>query len=106
MRSGAKRCAELLAPLLTGKPIDIIVPIPTIESNIRVRGYDHMALITHYLGRLLGVPVKTLLATSSNQTQHHLTRKERLNNAKSRFTIVGLVDSSTSYLLVDDIVQG
>ena len=92
---------ELLPQLPTNS---VLVPIPTTPRNTRIRGYDHMKLICHQLGRTRRIPVEQVLQRRNNVTQHFATSaKQRRLQAKEFFQVVADVDPAKHYYLVDDI---
>lgn len=84
----------------------VIVPIPTVSSHIRQRGYDHIDILTRLLAKRREFPVGYLLERSSNATQHHLNKSERQQEASSAFQITKdvKIDPDTPLLIVDDII--
>ena len=89
VKAAYRPLAELLfesLPDVPGSPI--IIPVPTAPRNIRVRGYDHMALIAKELSRLSGWEVSPLLQRTNNVTQHFAkTAAERKRQAEKFFSI-------------------
>jgi len=85
-------------------PNTIIVPVPTVASHIRERGYDHTLLIAKHIAKRRGLKVQTLLVRATNTKQREASRKDRLTQAKAAFAFKGSVDESTCYLVVDDVV--
>jgi ComF family protein len=79
----------------------VVTSIPTAPSHIRVRGYDHAALIAQEFARLRGLPFLQMLDRESSGTQHFSTRRERFIDAKQAFT---LRQSRPAVFLIDDIV--
>lgn len=99
-----KILAALLAARLPILPSDcVIVPIPTISSHIRQRGYDHTLLIAKELARLKDIQVTSLLTRKTNSIQRGQTRKERFRQAKTAFLAAKPAKDKT-ILLLDDIV--
>ena len=105
MKATSVKLAELLdgrlPPLPTGA---VLVPIPTSPAHIRERGYDHMLLIAKRLGSLRKVPVAKVLVRDNTLTQHHANRKQRFEQAESAFRVKGPIDSTLTYIIVDDVV--
>jgi ComF family protein len=107
MKAAAISAAELLHESLPLLPEDtLIVPIPTVRSHIRQRGYDQVALIAYHFARLRGISVTPLLRRVGNATQHHLQKEDRLTAAASAFELTddsGKVGSAP-ILILDDII--
>ena len=99
----AQRLAALLAA--TPPPDGILVPIPPHEKRFRSRGYDHLALLTVALGKLLHRPVavELLVRTKATRPQLNLTRAERKENVAQAFAAPYPL-SEKPIVLVDDIV--
>ena len=105
MKAAAEPLAGLLDERLPDLPADtVIVPIPTAPAHIRERGYDHLLLMAKYLAFKRGLPIERLLGRANMATQHHANREKRIEQAQSAFRIVGKVDPTRTYLLVDDVV--
>ena len=103
-RAAYRPLADLLHARLPELPTDtIIVPIPTINSHIRQRGYDHTLLIARSLARRRGLAVVPLLRRQTNTKQRDATRRQREQQAKTAFHVKGAVDETPPYLLIDDI---
>lgn len=98
-----KTLAELLAARLPILPSDcVIVPIPTIPSHIRWRGYDQVALISRTLARLQYVKTEPLLKRRVFSVQRGQTKVVRHKQAEQAFTLNGPINGKT-VLLIDDI---
>jgi len=84
----------------------VIVPIPTIASHVRKRGYDHMEVLARLLSRKRNVTVGHYLTHASKKSQHTLNRQERHREAMQTFSLSRYVneDRSTPILLLDDII--
>ena len=82
----------------------VIVPIPTVSSHIRQRGYDHMLLVARRLGRLRGLSVDTSLVRITNTTQRGVGAHERASQAKLAFACRRELNPDATYLLVDDVI--
>lgn len=97
--------ATLLDSRLPQLPANVkIVPIPTITSHIRQRGYDHALLVAKRLGRIRGLPVDILLHRATNTVQHGVGARLRAAQAKQAFSCATNLDPDVIYLLVDDVI--
>lgn len=105
-KAAARSLAELLHEHLPVLPNDIrIVPIPTVRSHIRQRGYDHIELITQYLCQLRDSTPSRLLRRVTNTTQHTSGKAQREAQSKDAFALAtDATLGNTIVLLVDDIV--
>lgn len=104
VRAAYRDLARLLAGVLPEVDRAILVPIPTTPRNIRVRGHDHMQLITRELARLRTWRMQPLLRRQNNVTQHFAkTAAQRRRQAASFFQFQGNIDPDATYILVDDI---
>jgi len=105
-KAAALPLAELLDEYLPYLPGGIIlVPIPTVRSHIRQRGYDHVELLTRHLATLRDISMINLLRRVTTTTQHTVGRKEREIQSQDAFAI----NTNTNLegmlvLLIDDIV--
>ena len=105
VRAAAHVLAELLDTSLPdlGTKV-VIVPVPTAPKNVRIRGYDHMALVARALAKRRGWTVSTALRRRSNVTQHFAkTATERRRHAKDFFEVRGSVNIDQPHLVIDDI---
>lgn len=97
--------AQLLHERLPELPSNtVIVPVPTVNSHIRQRGYDHMALIAQRLARLRDLPVSTALRRVTSTKQRDASRSVRSAQAKAAFSCSERLDDTKIYLLIDDVV--
>lgn len=107
VKAAARIVAELLDERLPILPENtVIVPIPTVRSHIRQRGYDQVELIARHLASLRKLPLQPLLKRVGNTTQHTLTKEERHKAAQQAFTLNTAVTlpKGTPLLVIDDIV--
>jgi competence protein ComFC len=97
--------AQLLDERMSDLPPNtIIVPVPTVPSHIRERGYDHSRLIAQWIAKRRGLKMQTLLTRATNTKQRDASRKDRIKQAKAAFVFKGVIDEDTHYLIVDDVV--
>lgn len=96
--------AELLVERTPILPADCtVVPIPTISSHIRQRGYDHMLAIARVFAKKKELMVSTPLVRKTATVQTGRTRKERLKQAEDAFDLKAPRLHGT-YILIDDVV--
>lgn len=104
-RAARKPLADLLAERLPDLPADtIVVPIPTVASHIRQRGYDHMALIGRRLAKRRAWQYVPVLERKTTTRQRGANRALRIKQAAEAYTVRRTLDSKRSYLIVDDVV--
>lgn len=84
---------------------DFIIPIPLYKKKLKVRGFNQAELLARGVGKELGIQVRNDLLVRIINTipQKELTLKERQNNLKKAFKIVGNDVKLKKVLLVDDI---
>ena len=82
----------------------IIVPVPTVASHIRQRGYDHTRLLARRLAKLQGLPTKQLVYRQTATKQRGENRETRKRQATAAFGVRGKLDAKAVYLLVDDVI--
>jgi len=105
-KAAAASLAELFHESLPSLPADIqLVPIPTVRSHIRQRGYDHVELIVSQFAALRHLPIARPLLRKTRTTQHTVGKDARRSQSAEAF---GLNEDDsllgTRVLLVDDIV--
>lgn len=95
---------DLLLARLPDLPSSVVVvPIPTISSHIRQRGYDHATLLAKYIAKKRQLRLASLLRRRTSTKQRDATRTERERQAEVAFAVVGGLDPSVPYLIVDDV---
>lgn len=104
-RAAGFELASLLNATLPVLPSNIVVTsVPTVSNHIRVRGYDHAALIAQQFAALRGLRYSPVLVRATKDRQRGASRKQRYEQAKRAFLPRYTLDSSKTYLLVDDVV--
>lgn len=107
VKAAAKDLAALLDERLPLLPEGtIIVPIPTVRSHIRQRGYDQVELIARHLAERRQVTIVRALERVGKDTQHKLGREDREVAAKRAFVLNSRVrvEKDSPILLLDDII--
>jgi ComF family protein len=82
----------------------VVVPVPTVPSHIRERGYDHTLLLARRLAKSRGLRTQALLRRATSTKQRDASRQQRIEQAKVAFALNGAIDADTPYLIIDDIV--
>ena len=82
-------------------PQTCIVAVPTINTHIRQRGYDHMALVARLFAARRGLMVSHALLRSDHSHQQGASRRQRLEQAKRAFGFTPV--ESVPHLLIDDV---
>lgn len=101
-KEAAKVCAYLLHERLPVLPQDItITSVPTSSPHVRVRGYDHMALVTKKLARRRDLSYDQFLSKEDNGTQHFRSRAERFRHAQDGLRLIR--KPPEAIFLIDDI---
>ena len=106
-RSLKKPLAELLSACMprSFNHSVVIVPLPTISSHIRTRGFDHTLLLAKNLAKLRHYKVQKLLLRKRNSVQVGADKKTRRLQAEEAYQINPKVKikNDTTYLLIDDV---
>lgn len=97
----AEALALLMAPVI---PVGaIVVPVPTSQSRVQRRGYDHMHLCAQAVARQRGGVVSTqLVRTRDTRRQAGLNRQQRGENVMGAFAWQGACPPGR-YVLIDDV---
>ncbi len=85
---------------------DMIIPVPLHKSRRRERSFNQALLLTRYLSRWTGIPLKDklLIRHRPTPTQAGLSRKQRRRNVSGAFRVVDRTAvNKRSILLVDDV---
>lgn len=109
LRAGAKTCAEIInsrLPVLPGGAV--LVPVPTVRSHVRERGYDQTALIAAHLANIRNAKVLNLVKRVNKATQHTSNKADRSKQAKGAFRLSasprGLDEFTGPIVIIDDVV--
>ncbi len=80
-----------------------VVPIPTIAQHIRMRGYDHVALVAKAFAARRQIRYAPLLSRQTTTKQIGASRRQRFENAKHAFGCHATISEDAPILLIDDI---
>ena len=104
-KSGYRMLGDLILSSLPDLPAEtVIVPVPTVSSHIRERGYDHMLLIAKYVAKQRGLKCEKLLLRKTNTKQRQTSARTRLDQARRAFVAKTIIDQDVPYLLMDDVI--
>ena len=104
-RAADRPLAGLLDEIIpTLPPETVLVPIPTISSHVRMRGYDHIDRIIKRFGTMRRLSIDRCLARTMQQSQRGSSRKDRLKRAREAFVCTKSLDPDVPYLIVDDVL--
>lgn len=104
-RAAHQPLGELLLNVLDQLPTaTVIVPVPTVASHIRQRGYDHTLLLAWYIAKKRKLELQEVLERTTRTMQRHTTRQQRAMQAKAAFRAKKELRDDIPYLLVDDVV--
>lgn len=81
-----------------------VVPVPTVSSHIRQRGFDHTLLIARKFATIRGLKTSSLLQRRTKTTQRGVNRRARVKQAKEAFVCSTSLQPDTIYLLLDDVI--
>ncbi len=84
---------------------DAIIPIPLHKSREQKRGFNQAEVLAKGIGEALKIPVCTDLVSRCKKTtaQKQLNNRERQNNLKKAFKIIGNDVKLKTVILCDDI---
>ncbi|MEA2676467.1 MAG: hypothetical protein QOJ81_608 [Chloroflexota bacterium] len=111
---GELRLVEVLAEQMAARWAragiggDVLVPVPVHAARLRQRGFDQAELLARAVGRLLNLPVATVLERATRTAaQHSLSRRARAANVGGAFAAkasTGPQIDGRWIVLVDDVV--
>lgn len=105
LKAAAKVLAQLLDESLPVVPSNtVIVPIPTVRSHIRQRGYDQVELIARHFAALRGLAIHRPLVRVGKATMHKLDKQARKTASEQAFRLEGMLPMSAPVLILDDII--
>lgn len=97
--------ASLLHEQLPELPVNVnVVPVPTISSHIRQRGYDHTLLVARRFAKQRHLTISTPLQRATSTMQRGANKRDRTKQAQSAFMCSESLDPKAIYLLLDDVV--
>lgn len=101
----ARLLGGLLADAVSGREVDVIVPVPLHRGRLRERGYNQALEIARPAARRLGVPLAPAGAMRVRPTppQAGLPAKHRLRNVKGAFACPRRFDGQV-VAIVDDVL--
>lgn len=104
MKHASVELASLLNATLPVLPAEtVVVPIPTVQSHIRVRGYDHALLLAREFAKRRRLRMTPIIKRTNAASQRELGRRQRFDEAKRAFRC-GKALENVPYLIIDDIV--
>jgi ComF family protein len=80
-----------------------VVPVPTVASRIRQRGYDQAVVIASEIAKSRGLKTRSLLQRTALTRQVGAKRKDRFAQLENAFS-VSAADLPDRILLVDDVL--
>ena len=91
---------------LSGRPFDLVVPVPLHPARQRERGFNQAALLAESLSARMSIPVRPALArTRYTTTQTAFDRVERMENLHGAFRLRKNADVRQLHvLLIDDVL--
>ncbi len=105
IREVATVLGDMLAETLPSLPAEtIIVPVPTLRSHVRQRGFDHTRILATTVAKRLHMPVEFALQRAGRSMQRGATAVRRRRQAKGAFRVDEKLDPDKIYLLIDDVV--
>ncbi len=105
LRAAYQVLGDLVLAVLPDLPDGtVLVPIPTVASHVRQRGYDHIMLIARYVAKKRKVPIKMVVKRLTKTKQRQADAKQRQLQASRAFMVHQKLDSKKIYLLIDDVM--
>jgi len=102
-RALARTLVQVLDDVLPILPSGVVVvPIPTIRTHVRQRGFGHTELVAKLFAKRRKLKYRNLLARTDNIVMHGLKKNERVKAAAQTFSCKGN-PSYEEILLIDDI---
>jgi ComF family protein len=103
-RATAAILAQMLDQILPDLPPDtVVVPIPTVSSHVRERGFDHTALFARKLARRRHLKYSPVLLRKNKSTQHQLKKSTARAKAAAEAFYIARKSVPEKILLLDDI---
>ena len=103
IRALSMEFADMLNELLPCWGNVKIVSLPTIGKHVRERGFDHVLLVAKKLARARGWDVDNIVKRRAETVQMGASRSVRKQQAQEAYSLDGVVDGLSRYLVLDDI---
>ena len=105
-KSAAVSLASLLSSVTPIFPAGTaIVPVPTISSHVRLRGYDQVKLIAKSFAQMkTGCEYYPTLARNTKTVQRGASKSVRRKQAKEAFLCRRRLSGDRLYVIIDDVV--
>lgn len=104
VKAAADPTAGYLTLVLPKLPVNtLVVPVPTANKRIRMRGYDQSELIAKKFARKRGLRCQSLLRRAKSTRQVGSGRKQRFAQLQDAFTVRQKV-TDRPILLIDDVL--
>lgn len=81
----------------------VVTSVPGSAAALRMRGFDHGLELAQHVGKLLKLPVRTLLNVASVADQRGLGRSLRAQNVQGRFS-AAVQHTPERIILIDDVL--
>ena len=86
-------------------PFDFITIVPTSQSRVRSRGFDHAKLLAKEISKQLELKFHPTASRRTNNRQLGASRSKRILQMQSEFVLLGNMNlSGANVLLVDDMM--
>jgi ComF family protein len=104
-KAGYIELADLLLERLPQLPPEtVIVPVPTVRSHVRQRGYDHTALIARYIAEARKLTYQPMIERKTSTVQRGASARLRKKQADQAFSLDETkIIAGRPYLVVDDV---
>ncbi|MGE5398731.1 MAG: ComF family protein [Chitinophagales bacterium] len=103
----ARMMSEVIIATPEFGPLDLIVPVPSSENSMSLRGFNQSALLATRISGNLKVPANEILVrVKETSSQKELSRQERETNLKDAFVVKDGLETKIrgkEILLVDDV---
>lgn len=102
--AGIDTLTDLLDARLPLLPLNtILVPIPTVRSHVRQRGYDGVREVAVRLAKRRGIATSSQLTRITSTTQRGASKRDRRKQAEQAFTSLPVLREAT-YIIIDDVI--
>jgi ComF family protein len=105
-RTVARQVGSYFSDLLPYFDADtLIVPVPTAQTRVRRRGFDHAVVLAQHLADTKGLAYQSVLTRTNNADQIGKRRTERIQQMKNSFVIKRNANiEGRSVVLIDDVL--
>ena len=97
--------ARIISECLNTEKIDCVTSVPLSKKQLRQRGFNQAQVLAEEISEILNIPYKEcLVKTRENQSQHRLSKSQRMTNVNGVYKAADNSVQGLRVLIIDDII--